>query len=154
MFRLEKYISNQQFDAASLAKNFDFNAAKSGNIVSVSTAPKRIMFFNEAFLGRFIFSDNGKRLKKIVLYPIIKGLPQYPSEESQTIKVEFVKSFLERHFGNDFVRYEDATGYSMLTSLDASERIETNPNNCKIGYYVIVNGYDKYNGGNIILNFA
>ena len=122
-----------------LTAKYGYMVFKKGRSTRVNSSPNTIYFDKGEFIGSFIFNKNV--LRRIVLMPLIPGIkaPNYPSEEHQNAKKEYCISILRDLYGKE--TKSDTTGaYWEIGGIT-------------IGCTVILEGQNRYTGGDIFFDF-
>lgn len=135
---LDGQLNEWTLDSETLASLYGFRSTKSGNVVRVNSAPRKVMFGGKEFVASFIFSEN--MLKHIVLIPIIEGvdIPNYPSEDYQSLKMKYCSEILNGFLGD--------------SQTILPEGVQWTTDKYTIGCYAVYDGKDKYTGGNITID--
>lgn len=129
----------QKVSIDDLTAEYEYKAFRGQKSTRVNSSPNIIYYGKGTFIGSFIFGQNG--LKRITLLPIVPGVkaPNYPSEEYQNIKKEYCVSVLRELYGSE--------------STSDSVGIYWEKGDITIGCSVILEGKDKYSGGDIFVDF-
>ena len=135
---LDSQLKEWTLDAKTLALNYGYKIEQSGDVERVTSAPRMVLFCKKEFIANFIYSKN--KLKHIELIPIIENvdIPNYPSEEYQSKKINYCNELLKRCFGDRPTILPD--GVQWITEKYT------------IGCYAVNTGKDKYTGGNISID--
>ena len=143
MDRKELHITDleklQNVDAESLAAEYGDRAFKEELSTRVNSGSNIVYYGKGKFVASFLFDAKG--LRRIFLMPIVSETkaPNYPSEEYQNIKYAYCVSILQDMYGSEST--SDPTG----TYWEQG--------NITIGCTMILNGKDKYSGGDILVQY-
>ena len=137
-FELEKCLDDWTLDAETLAGAFGVKAYNAGHVTVVATAPRCIRFGDGQFSAEFNYIDG--QISSIVLKPRIDNVenPGYSNKEYEAAKFEYCSGILRQLFGNKIKATEDGIRYTSDKYM--------------IGSYVIKEGRNKYDGGDIVIS--
>ena len=136
--KIEGILADRLITPSFLVEKYGFKSFISGRVTRVNSAPNRVELCDAEFIASFIFVNN--IMERIILMPIIKDIdvPDYPSEEYQEIKRKYCTDVLCNVYGKP--NYND----DFCSDWETPEY--------KINCCSILEGKDKYSGGNIVID--
>ena len=136
--KIEGILANRMITSSFLVEKYGFKSFSSGKVTRVNSAPSSVELCDAEFLASFIFINGN--LERLILMPIIKNVevPDYPCEEYQEIKRKYCTDILCSAYGDPV--YND----DLCNEWETLEY--------KISCCSILEGRDKYCGGNIVID--
>lgn len=135
-----KTTINSQVTIEELRDSGLFKMYEGGSdMVRAVSAPNVLSLLGGEFLITLIFQAG--RIKKVILNPVLKDypMPNYPDEAYQRRKREMCDQWLEHNLGKPERKNEGQTSYRFHWGT--------------IGAVSVLEGKDRYSGGNIMISY-